>query len=61
MKARYEMPELDGAGSFAEVTGGRFGWGRDWLWRSFWGGYPRGPGGGGGGGVIIIGGGGGGW
>jgi hypothetical protein len=58
MKARYDTPVLDGAGSFAEVTGGRWGWGRDWLWRSIWGGgYP----GGGGGGVIIIGGGGGGW
>ncbi|WP_116438868.1 lasso RiPP family leader peptide-containing protein [Pseudofrankia asymbiotica] len=56
MKACYETPALDGAGSFAEVTGGRWGWGRDWLWRSFWGGGP-----GGGGGVIIIGGGGGGW
>jgi hypothetical protein len=59
MQARYEAPALDAAGSFAEVTGGRWGWGRDWLWRSWFGPGP-GPYGGGGG-VIIVGGGGGVW
>jgi len=60
MKAHYEMPALDAAGSFDQVTDGRWGWGRDWLWRSFpryWGGSG---GGSGNGTVIIVGGGGGG-
>ena len=63
MKARYDTPTLDAAGAFSQVTDGRWGWGRDWLWRSF----PRYYGGGGGGGAVIIvggaagGGGGGGW
>ncbi|ADP78331.1 lasso RiPP family leader peptide-containing protein [Pseudofrankia inefficax] len=53
MKARYDTPMLDAAGEFSEVTDGRWGWGRDWLWRSF----PRYYGGGGGA-IIIVGGGG---
>jgi hypothetical protein len=53
MKALYETPALDPAGTFASATNGRWGWGRDWLWRSF----PY-YGGGGGGAVIIVGGGG---
>lgn len=58
MKARYECPTLDAAGTFRQVTDGRWGWGQDWLWRSF----PRYYGGGDGGGVVTVGGGGGrGW
>ncbi|MBX6390252.1 MAG: lasso RiPP family leader peptide-containing protein, partial [Frankia sp.] len=35
--APYDAPTLREAGSFTRTTGGHFGWGYDWLYRSFWG------------------------
>jgi hypothetical protein len=54
MRTRYETPALDAAGTFSQGTDGRWGYGRDWLWRSFPYRYGYGYGGGGGGGAIII-------
>ncbi|CAO5188973.1 conserved hypothetical protein [Frankia sp. AiPs1] len=60
MTATYERPQLSTAGSFSDVTRGRWGWGHDYFYRRF--GYDYGCdggcGGGGGFGGAGVGGGG---
>jgi hypothetical protein len=35
MRAPYQAPALQAAGSFSKVTDGRPGWGRDYYYRNF--------------------------